>query len=159
MGKIAIGASRGQSVRVGSPSSVIKVLWQLFKQAGWAPFLVVVLHRIVMLCGWRKYVVFDWILHFTGGLAIAYFLFYLIPYFEARIGKLTRAARLALTYTSACTVAAFWELAEFAASFSRGTVLQHSLSETMVDLLNGVVGAAITVVVLAISGRGREERG
>ena len=65
---------------VGSQSSLANILWTLFKRAGWAPFLVVVFHRIVMIAGWRKYPVFDWILHFSGGLTIAYFLFHLIPY-------------------------------------------------------------------------------
>ncbi|MFT5110212.1 MAG: hypothetical protein ACI9UA_005865 [Pseudoalteromonas tetraodonis] len=125
--------------------TVTKIAWKLFKQAGWAPFTVVVLHRIVLVSGLRKYSVCDWILHFSGGLTIAYFLFHLIPYLEPRIGKLSRTARLILTYTSACSIAAFWELAEFVASFSRGTVLQLSISETMVDLANGVFGAAIMI--------------
>jgi len=127
------------------------VLWRLFKQAGWAPFLVVVLHRIVLVSGLRDYRVCDWILHFSGGLTIAFFLFHLIPLLEPRIGKLSAAARLILTYTSAVSVAAFWELAEFAASFAKGTVFQHSLSETMIDLLNGCLGAAVTVAALALS--------
>ena len=130
--------------------SAAAVIWKLFKQAGWAPLLVVVFHRIVLLSGLRQFRVCDWILHFSGGLTIAYFLFHLIPYLEPKIGKLSTRARLLLTYTSAVTVAAFWELAEFAASFSKGTVLQHSLSETMVDLLNGVLGAAVTIVLLVL---------
>ena len=142
-----------------SQESLPKILWKLFKQAGWAPFLIMVLHRIVMVCGWRKYPVFDWILHFSGGLTIAYFLYHLIPYLEPKIGKLSRGARLLLTYTSACTVAAFWELAEFAAGFSKGTVLQLSLTETMVDLLNGVLGAAVTIVGLSVFGRRNGEPG
>jgi hypothetical protein len=125
-------------------------LWKLFKQAGWAPFVVVLFHRIVLVSGLREYRLCDWILHFSGGLTIAYFLFHLIPYLEPKIGKLSRASRLLLTYTSAVTIAAFWELAEFAASFPKGTVLQHSLSETMIDLFNGVLGAAITILGLII---------
>ena len=123
-------------------------LWKLFKQAGWAPFLVVVVHRIVLVSGLRQYRVCDWILHFSGGLAIAYFVFHLIPFFKKRLGELTPLAHLILTYTSAVTIAAFWELAEFAASFSMGTVLQHSISETMIDLFNGALGAGITTFCL-----------
>jgi hypothetical protein len=130
--------------------SIAAVLWELFKQAGWAPFVVVLFHRIVLVSGLREYRVCDWILHFSGGVTIAYFLFHLILNLELKIGKLSPAARLLLTYTSAVTIAAFWELAEFAASFSKGTVLQHSLSETMIDLFNGVLGAAVTIIGLII---------
>ena len=107
-----------------------------------------VVHRIVLVSDLRQYRVCDWILHFSGGLAIAYFLFHLIPYFRKRLGELTPLAHLLLTYTSAVTIAAFWELAEFAVSFSKGTVLQFSISETMIDLFNGALGSALTIVCL-----------
>jgi len=124
-------------------------MWKLFKTAGWAPFLVVVFHRIVLESGLRAYPVCDWILHFSGGLAIAFFLFHVIVYYKSLIGELPEVAHLLLTFTAACTVAAFWELAEFGYSFIRGTTLQHSITETMIDLFNSCLGAAVTVAILA----------
>lgn len=133
-------------------------LWIAFRTAGWAPFCVVVLHRIVLVSGLRQYRVCDWTLHFLGGLTIAFFLFHVLVLLEAQIGRLSRAAHLALTYTSACTVAAFWELAEFAHCALRGITIQLSIEETMIDLFNGTLGAAVTVVgLLLFSRRWREE--
>ena len=137
--------------------SLAKILWQLFKRAGWAPFLVVVVHRVVLLSGLRQFRVCDWLLHFFGGVTIAYFLFHVIDLLRPRLGELSRTGHLALTYTAACTVAAFWELAEFAASLLKGIEFQDSIAETMIDLFNGCLGAALMVVFLRIfGGRSRD---
>lgn len=133
-------------------------VWRLFRRAGWAPFAVLVAHRIVLVSDLRQYPVCDWLLHFSGGLAIAYFFFHLVRFLEPLLGGLALPARALLAATGGCTVAAAWELAEFAYSGVRGIILQHSLTETMVDLFNSCLGAALASACLALAYRRRAAR-
>jgi hypothetical protein len=87
----------------------------------------------------------DHLIHFSGGLAIAYFLDRALRICSAYTGELRPGVRYLLTYTSACTVAVFWELGEYAMDIRYGSHIQHSVSETLLDLFFGVSGAAVTV--------------
>jgi hypothetical protein len=55
-----------------------------------------------------------------------------------------------LVFTTSCTVAVFWEFAEFASDRFLGTSVQQSVTETMLDLAFGVVGASTTLAVMAV---------
>lgn len=105
------------------------------------------LHQIVGKAGLRAQ--FDWLLHFLGGASIALFLYQLVAIFRHRFGLLTRSGHYLFTFALACTVALFWELSEFASDVFLATDVQHSLRETMLDLVYGVVGAALCVTLVA----------
>jgi hypothetical protein len=102
-----------------------------------------VLHQVVGKVGSRAQ--FDWLLHFLGGAAAALLFYQTLAIFRHRLGPLTRAGRGLFTFALACTVALFWELSEFASDVFLATHVQNSLPETMLDLIYGVVGAAVCV--------------
>jgi hypothetical protein len=86
-----------------------------------------------------------------GGLAVAYFFYGAVQLLPHWLGNLSHLGNLLLTFTLSCTVAVFWEFGEFAADQFFGSHIQQTLSETMVDLLLGVVGAALFLFVLAVA--------
>jgi hypothetical protein len=92
---------------------------------------------------------FDHLLHFLGGASIAYFLFGFLDALPSVCARIPGWIKHLLVFTSACTVALFWEFAEFASDWFLGTTVQRSLSETMLDLAYGVAGASSTLLVVA----------
>lgn len=115
----------------------------LLRTAAWAPIAVLVFHTILRHTAWRAEL--DWLMHFLGGVAAAYFLFHGIKAFAYLLGQLRLPAHYLLAYTSTCGVAVAWEIAEFMSDQFFGTHVQHSLTETMQDLIFGVVGAALSL--------------
>jgi hypothetical protein len=88
-------------------------------------------------------------LHFLGGAAIAYFffrLFVILSVFPTTDRWLIYAA----TFTSSCTAALFWEFVEFASDVFLHSHVQQSLSETMLDLVFGVLGAISSLALITI---------
>lgn len=128
----------------------VRWLLQVLVNPGWAPFTVVILHLFLAERGLTHR--FDHLLHFLGGASTGYFFFALIPRLPPRAGKLPGWTRHLLAFAAACTIALLWEFAEFASDSFLGTAVQRSLSETMLDLLFGVLGAA---AVLALGAAGR----
>jgi hypothetical protein len=120
---------------------------RLLVNPGWAPLGVVIMHLVLAAFGLTQK--FDYFLHFLGGASIAYFLFGFIALLPSRIAGIPQWAHYLLAFTSACTVAVFWELAEFALDRFQGTSIQQGLSETMLDLLFGVVGAMAGLLCVA----------
>jgi hypothetical protein len=80
----------------------------------------------------------DWPLLFS--LAIAQF-------WPARplVGKIGLSARLLLAMCAGCTLGVMWEIIEFTSDLWLGTHIQHSIRETILDLLRDVTGG-LTVV-------------
>lgn len=118
------------------------------KTAWWAPLGVLILHKVVMWLGIRGQT--DWLLHFTGGLAITLFIWTLIPIMESWLGSVQHGWRILLTFLGGCTVALFWDLAEFTSDQVLGTDIQHSLQETMLDLANGVAGVTVGTIAIIL---------
>lgn len=126
--------------------------------AWWAPAAVLILHEVVAQLGLRREA--DWLMHFSGGLAISYFLWTAIPLLARWLGPVTTAWRFVLTFTCGCTAALIWDLAEFASDQTRGTHIQQSLKETMLDFTNGFAGISLTTCLLlvAVAIRTRSQR-
>lgn len=101
-----------------------------------------------MLLGMRHQL--DHAIHFSGGLAIAYFLYRSIKIISPVIGFVTPLTRFLLSFTAACTVALFWEFGEFASDLLRGTRIQHSVHETLWDLVFGTAGALLSLLIIAL---------
>lgn len=125
----------------------VRLLLRLLVNPGWAPLAVVVVHLVLAQYGFTQR--FDHLLHFLGGASIAYFLFMLVGLLPSLFGGVPSWIRYLLAFTASCTVAVFWEFAEFASDRFMGTSIQQSVSETVLDLAFGVAGALSTLVVIA----------
>jgi hypothetical protein len=110
----------------------------------WAPLLMVVIH-VIALCFFQlyeTYPLFDVPMHFFGGLAMAYFLdkaFVNASLISAGAPPNRLIERL-LVFSSTCTVAVFWEFAEFGFNWALSTDLPDS-ADTMKDLFFGMAGS------------------
>ncbi len=126
----------------------MKALRQLMLRAAWAPLLVLVIHQIVARTSMRQ--ALDFWMHYSGGVAIAFFLWHTLDCLETWFGRLTAFARYVFTFCMACTVGLFWEFAELLSDVTRGTHIQHDLHETMRDLIADATGAATTLTLVLI---------
>ena len=124
----------------------VRWLLRLLISPGWAPLGVVIVHLALAEFGLTDR--FDHLLHFLGGASIAYFLHGFIVLLPSQVGIIPKWAHY-LAFTSACTIAVFWELAEFASDRFMDTTIQQSLSETVLDLVFGVFGALTTLLGIA----------
>lgn len=136
----------------------MKPLLRLLLRVGWAPLLVLALHQAVMRTPWRQ--ALDFVMHYSGGVAIAFFLWHALHYLAAWFGAVTRFGRYLFTFALACTVGLFWEFAELASDVFRHTHIQHSIRETMGDLIADATGALTTLTLVFIAGlvRRRKEK-
>lgn len=126
---------------------VARWLIRILIHPGWAPFAIVILHLALAYYGLTQKC--DHLLHFLGGAAIAFFIYRLAAMLPPQVPTLPRWAHYALAFTSACSAALFWELAEFGLDQMQGTAIQQSLNETMLDIVFGVLGAMATLVLIA----------
>lgn len=132
----------------------VRLLLRLLLNPGWAPLAVVVVHLVLAQYGLTQR--FDHLLHFLGGASMAYFLFVLVGLLPSLFGGVPRWIRYLLAFTASCTVAVFWEFAEFTSDRFMGTSIQQSVPETVLDLAFGVAGALSTlVVIIGFSGLAR----
>ncbi len=115
-------------------------LLRLLLRAGWAPLAVLIFHQKIMHTSYRQQL--DFVMHYSGGVAISYFLWHALDCFAHWFGQLTVFARYLFTFALACTVGLFWEFAEFFSDVQFGTHIQYSVHETMRDLIADATGAA-----------------
>lgn len=120
------------------------------RQGGWAPIVVFSVH-IAAILGWDIYnriPDFDVPMHFAGGVAIAYF-FSVCYRVAVKLGLLGQPSvvvypPMILGLTSLAAVA--WEFAEFVADHQFGLRTQPSLSDTLLDILMGLLGGVAWIV-------------
>jgi hypothetical protein len=124
------------------------VVIRSLREAAWAPIAVLILHAIVVRTSYRTEL--DHLLHFLGGAAIAFFLFRCIGIAADLLGVLRKVTHYLFAFALASTIAVLWEIAEFFSDRLLVTELQKSLSETMGDLIAGLVGAASALGVVAL---------
>ena len=99
----------------------------------------------------RWYVVFDWwdiVVHLIGTAIIALLGFLLVfaLYYSGRIHVTPRMMGF-FAFIFAIAVGAIWEIAEFATDRAVGSKSQPSLDDTMFDLINDTIAAAIVSVL------------
>lgn len=118
-------------------------LIRLIRDTGiWAPALVLVLHEVLQSPQWRDQI--DWFNHFSGGLSFSFFVWKTLPFFHRLIGELTAIGRLGVAFLAGCTAALIWEIIEFSSDLVFHTHIQHSICETMMDIVNGFLGTCVT---------------
>lgn len=123
-------------------------LFRLLIRAGWAPLLVLVFHQAIMRTPYRQQL--DFVMHYSGGVAIAFFAWHALDCFASWFGTLTAFARYLFTFTLACTVGLFWEFAELYSDVMYGSHIQHSIHETMRDLIADATGALTTLALVFV---------
>jgi Zn-dependent protease len=121
----------------------MKPLLRLLLRAGWAPLLVLLFHQWLLQTPYRQQL--DFVMHYSGGVAIAFFLWHALYCFAHWFGKLTPFARYLFTFALACTVGLFWEFAELYSDVVYGSHIQHNVRETMRDLIADATGALTTL--------------
>ena len=124
------------------------------REAGWAPLGVFVIHVIALGAydGYTRLPGLDVIMHFIGGIVMAYFL-HSASINASRMGIIGphhRVTHRLLVFTATCTVAVFWEFAEFTLDATLGTFSQAGVVDTMSDLFFGVLGAGVFIAWTAI---------
>jgi hypothetical protein len=127
---------------------MIRIFFSILRNAAWAPAAVLVFHQIAIRGGVRAQL--DHVIHFSGGFAAAYFFYRSVKIAAPYLGELRRLTRYVLAFALTCTIALFWEFAEFASDRIRGTHIQQSVSETLLDLVFGVAGGILCLAIARI---------
>lgn len=129
----------------------------LLRRAAWAPIAAVLIQQGTLWFGVRRDA--DALVHFCGGAAAAFFLLRASQIFAERLGITRRGTHGLVAFAGACTAAVVCEIVEFASDQWLGSHAQESLHETMLDLVFGVTGAAIALVVVMTLDSRRRGRG
>lgn len=123
----------------------------LIAGGGWAPLTVFIIHvflsRVLHLYDlWPRA---DIPMHFSGGMAIAFFTsrcFQLLPRESIKRSRVA-LLELLLICSLTATVAVFWEFAEFTIDQLFGLNIQVSLANTMQDLAMGILGSISFILI------------
>jgi hypothetical protein len=130
---------------------MISAVRELFIKAAWAPIAVLIFHATVS--GTPRGARLDFLIHFLGGVAIAYFLFHALHCFRAWLGAPSPFGRYLFSYALACTVGVFWEFAEQFSDVFLHTRIQISIYETMSDLIADATGAFTSLFLVFVTRR------
>lgn len=130
------------------PTRLPKLGWNAFRDAAWALALVLLFRWGAFVLGVRQQL--DHVIHFSGGFAMAYFLYRVIRMASPYLGELRPFTRYVLAFAGTCTVALFWEFSEFASDIFLKTHIQYSVAETLDDLIFGTLGAACCLALIAV---------
>ena len=113
---------------------------KISRGVAWAPLSVLIGHSVfAKFFGHEPYV--DPVMHFSGGIAVAYFFRKVSMMGNEVLGELTDFSRDLLSFGLTCSIALFWEIVEFISDTFLGTNVQTSNANTMRDLILGTVGA------------------
>ncbi|MGC1276444.1 MAG: hypothetical protein WBC44_22305 [Planctomycetaceae bacterium] len=135
---------------------LLKWIVMTLSEAGWAPFLILLLHAfaVVAVDAYRRFASLDVLMHFAGGVAIAWFLHRAsINASRCRvIGPFHPVTHGVLVGSLVCVAALVWEFAEFFLDQSLGTHYQPGLDDTMTDLLVGIAGGSFLLAGVGFLG-------
>mgnify|MGYP003575175165 CR=1 FL=1 len=138
-------------MRALSQTVLLKLIYSLRKPAI-APLLVFGIHILGLVSNFYRYITsfpVDIPLHFFGAAAMAFFLqraFTSASEFGI-VGQYHALTHRLLVFTSTCTVAVFWEFAEFLMDRGLGTGFQKSTADTIADLFLGVAGTLFVIIL------------
>ncbi|ANM28470.1 hypothetical protein ABI59_00750 [Acidobacteria bacterium Mor1] len=119
--------------------------------AGWALLLVLVGHEIAGARFGHEPVV-DPIAHFSGGVAMAYFVWYGCRRDPGFLGNPSALARDLIALGATLAVAVFWEAGELGSDLFRGTRIQTDPANMMRDLMLGGLGGAVLLAGVRVRG-------
>ncbi|MCX7420893.1 MAG: hypothetical protein NT013_15320 [Planctomycetia bacterium] len=117
----------------------------------WAPIVVFCFHLFAMLVLdiYARVPDFDIPMHFVGGVAIAYFFggCYRTALAFEFLGQPGKAVYAVVVLGMTALAAVVWEFAEFIADQTLGTYTQPGLPDTLLDLLMGLLGGIVFLVL------------
>ena len=113
-------------------------------RGAWAPITVIVIQQLFS----RSYE-FDWLMHFFGGAAIAFFLYQGMLVFDAFFARPLRILLYIIVFGMTCSVVIAWEVGELVSDRFLGSQFQASVAETIIDQVCGVFGAIILLACTA----------
>lgn len=117
-------------------------------KASWPVIAVLIFHQALIHSPYR--VQLDFVMHSSGGVAISYFIYFMLDLAAPILGTLKQAGRYLFTFSMACTVGLFWEFAEMFSDYTRGTHIQYSLPETLHDLIADATGSFILLTLIFV---------
>ena len=118
------------------------------REAAWAPLGVVGFYAIGLAFDWYdRFPALDMPSHLLGGVAITYFYISAIKHSQRIVGEIPGLIQTLLAFTSTGTTIIFWEFYENAADWLLGTQMVRGLEDTIVDMLVGLTGALILVLL------------
>jgi hypothetical protein len=109
---------------------------------------VLIFHALIAKTSLRQPL--DFAMHFSGGAAIAYFLFEAQEHFQSFLGRPSSFGRYLFAFALACTAGLFWEFGELFSDGFLHTHIQKSLYETMSDLIADTAGATTSLLVVGL---------
>ena len=143
-----------------TPHAYLRASLTAIRRVGWLPIAVFLLHEICahVVDGYTLWPPVDIPLHLFGGFAIAFFSSgVIIAFADHEVIEHPHALiHAALVFSVACTVAVFWEFAEWTADHTLGTSCQIGLDDTILDLLMGVLGGGVFAAVVLMKMSKRE---
>lgn len=118
---------------------------------GWLPLLVFTIHVFLsqVLHLYDLWPPTDIPMHFSGGVAIAFFIsrcFQLLPRAAVKRSRVVLLELLLIGSVTA-TAAVFWEFAEFSIDQLFGMNVQRGLANTMRDMAMGILGSIFLILI------------
>ena len=126
--------------------SVAAALGTLLLRAAWAPAAVLLGHQLISRSAYRQPL--DFAIHFSGGMAIAFFAYHALGCFAPVVGELRPVGRYLFSFALACTVGLFWEFGELFSDIVLRTHIQRTIRGTMRDLIADTTGALLTLALV-----------
>lgn len=126
-----------------------------FADAAWVPAAVVAFIAFTAKA-FNVYILYPWLdmpTHFIGGAAIAYFFLATVAHSQKLVGAIPRIVQLACTLGLTAITAVIWEFLEHISDVALGTNMNLGVSDTLFDLLFGLLGGAVMIVFAARSVR------
>jgi hypothetical protein len=120
-------------------------------RVAWAPILVFAIHVILakVFDVYTHFPNIDIAMHFFGGVGITYFLLRsaTVAVDLNFLGSPSRAAVALLTFFAASTTTILWEFFEWIFDHSFQRQFQAGLNDTMLDMLMGMLGSIVYLVL------------
>lgn len=124
---------------------------KILKIGGWVPLLLFTTHLVLsgIVRVYDSWPAFDIPMHFSGGLAMAFFISRAFQSLPRETVRKSRVVLLELLLIGSLTASAavFWEFAEFMGDRLFGSNIQLGLANTMQDMAMGILGAAVVIVI------------
>ncbi len=129
----------------------LKLMVRTTVAAGWAPLAVLILHELAgSHFGHEPYV--DPVAHFSGGVAIAFFVRSACARDRGLLGRPSGLASDLIAFGLTVFVAMFWEIGEFGSDVFRGTRIQQDTGNMVRDLILGTLGGGVLLLAARFTG-------
>ena len=126
----------GRLASVERSVSLQALILRVAREVSWAPLTIIILHAIAgKVFGHEPYV--DPVMHFLGGVAVAFFLRQTAIIAAPLLGTLKPLTLDLLAFGLSCTATLYWEIGEYIVDLVFGTNIQISKMNTMRDLILG----------------------